>query len=179
MKDIELKKSFSGARNAAHTIIMNDFMAEQYGAREPSITFVHTEPGIVNTGFVRELPLWARIGAKALMPLISPWTVSAEETGERQLFHATSGMYPPLKPAADAAFASGVPIPTGVAVATGANGQVGSGGYLVSRKGERAQKAKLSGLDEKEVSKTIWELTADVFQRVERINEERAVKATS
>ncbi|KAG4435603.1 hypothetical protein IFR05_008912 [Cadophora sp. M221] len=177
LKDIELKKSFSGYRNAAHTIIMNDFMAEQYGAREPGITFIHTEPSVVNTGFSRELPLWARVGSKLLTPLLYPFFVSADETGERQLFHATSGMYPPAKPAPNAAFASGVPLSTGSSVLTGSNGQVGSGGYLVTWKGERATKAKLSGMDHQEVSKTIWEKTAEVFKTVEKINEERG-KAT-
>ncbi|KAH7384988.1 hypothetical protein BKA64DRAFT_681908 [Cadophora sp. MPI-SDFR-AT-0126] len=173
LKDIELKKSFSGHKNAAHTIIMNDFMAEQYGAREPGITFIHTEPSIVKTGFARELPLWARIGTKVLTPLLYPFFVSADETGERQLFHATSSMYPPAKPAPNAPVASGVPLPTGTEVLTGANGQVGSGGYLVTWKGERAEKAKLSGLDQQQVSKTIWEKTAEVFRNVENINEER------
>lgn len=175
LQDIELKKSFSGYKNAAHTIIMNDFMAEQYGAREPGITFMHTEPCIVNTGFARELPLWARVGTKLLTPLLYPFFVSAEETGERQLFHATSGMYPPAKPAANAEFASGVPVSTGSSVLTGANGQVGSGGFLVTWKGEKANKAKLSGMDQQQVSKAIWEKTAEVFKTVGKINEERGV----
>ncbi|CZT43558.1 uncharacterized protein RSE6_03619 [Rhynchosporium secalis] len=173
LRDIELKNSFSAYKNAAHTIIMNDFMAEQYGAREPGITFIHTEPSIVNTGFARELPLWARVGSKVLTPLLYPLFVGADETGERQLFHATSGMYPPAKPASSAPFASGVPGPNGLSVLAGANGQVGSGGYLVSWKGERAKKAKLSGMDQEEVSKTIWEKTAEMFRNVEKINEDR------
>ncbi|KAH7312931.1 hypothetical protein BKA65DRAFT_516944 [Rhexocercosporidium sp. MPI-PUGE-AT-0058] len=178
LKDIELKKSFSAYKNAAHTIIMNDFMVEQYGAREPGITFIHTEPSIVNTGFSRELPLWARVGTKMLTPLLYPFFVSADETGQRQLFHATSGMYPPAKPATSAAFASGVPLPTGSSIMTGANGQVGSGGYLVSWKGERAKKAKLSGMNHEEVSRTIWEKTAEVFKSAEKINEERGKAAS-
>ncbi|MAD85778.1 MAG: hypothetical protein CL912_22680 [Deltaproteobacteria bacterium] len=175
LKDIELKMSFSGYKNAAHTIIMNDFMAEQYGSREPGITFIHTEPSVVNTGFSRELPLWARVGTKILTPFLYPFFVSAEETGERQLFHATSSMYPPAKPAPNSPSACGVPLPTGCAALTGANGQVGSGGYLVTWKGEKAKKATLSGLDHQQVSKTIWEKTAEVFQRVEKINQERAM----
>ncbi|KAL2060993.1 hypothetical protein VTL71DRAFT_9045 [Oculimacula yallundae] len=178
LQDIELKKSFSAYKNAAHTIIMNDFMAEQYGAREPGITFMHTEPSIVNTGFSRELPLWARIATKAITPLLYPFFVSAEETGERQLFHATSSMYPPAKPAPGASFASGVPLPTALSVLTGANGKAGSGGYLVSWKGEQAKKAKLSGLNQEEVSKTIWEKTAEVFRNVEKINGGRGKTAS-
>jgi hypothetical protein len=179
MDDIELRKTFSGPRNAAHTIIMNDIMAEQYAAREPGITFAHTFPSAVNTGLARELPVWARAAIKVLMPFIYLFTVGADETGQRQLFHATSGMYPPASPAADAPFASGVPLSTGVPVSTGANGQVGSGGYLVNWNGDRAKKAKLSGLNEEDVSKTIWEKTAEVFRRVEKLNEERAAASTS
>lgn len=178
VKDLELKSSYSGPKNAAHTIIMNDFMAEQYAAREPAITFVHTEPLIVQTGVARELPFWARALAKGLMSIIFPFVVSPHETGQRQLFHATSSMYAPAEPA-NAALASGVPLHAGIAAAIGSNGRVGSGGYLVSWKGERAQKAKVAGLDEREVSDTIWEATAEVFQRVEKINENRTTEATS
>ncbi|KAI9054956.1 hypothetical protein LZ554_002099 [Drepanopeziza brunnea f. sp. 'monogermtubi'] len=42
MNDIELKHSYTGLKNAARTIIMNDFMAEQHATREPAITFIHT-----------------------------------------------------------------------------------------------------------------------------------------
>ncbi|KAK2630489.1 hypothetical protein QTJ16_001309 [Diplocarpon rosae] len=176
-KDIELKNSYSGSRNAAHTIIMNDDMAEQFAAREPAITFIHTEPGVVLTGAARELPIWARALLKLITPLISVFAVGSHETGERQLFHATSGMFAPARPAYNMPFASGVPLATGQAVAVGSNGQIGSGGYLVNWKGDRAQKAKLTELEESEVSKIVWEKTAEVFERVENINQGKAVEA--
>ncbi|CAL3965254.1 hypothetical protein PZA11_001952 [Diplocarpon coronariae] len=178
-KEIELKSSYSGPRNAAHTIIKSDYMAEQSAAREPAITPIHTEPGLVLTGVARELPVWAWAALKLITPLISIIAVGPKESGERQLFHATTRMFAPASPASNAPFASGVPLSTGQVVATGSNGGVGSEAYLVSWREERVQKAKVAGLEESEVSKIIWEKPAEVFKRVEKINERRAVQGTS
>ncbi|OWP03517.1 hypothetical protein B2J93_7535 [Marssonina coronariae] len=176
-KEIELKSS--AVCRSRHTIIMNDYMAEQSAAREPAITPIHTEPGLVLTGVARELPVWAWAALKLITPLISIIAVGPKESGERQLFHATTGMFAPASPAFNAPFASGVPLSTGQAVVTGINGGMGSGAYLVSWRGERVQKAKVAGLEESEVSKIIWEKPAEVFKRVEKINERRAVQGTS
>jgi hypothetical protein len=100
---------------------------------------------------------------------------SAEETGQRQLFAATSAHYSPAKPASEAAFASGVPVPKGLGVATGSDGQIGSGGYLVNWNGEITGKSKiLSDLRENGVAKTIWEHTVGTFERVEKLNQAKA-----
>lgn len=175
MKDVGLQNTFSAGKCATHTITMNDLMAEQYGAREPGITFIHTYPLVVDTGAARELPLWARGGAKVLLAVLKPWVVGREETGQRQLFHATSAMFPPAWPAAKMQTARGVSLASGVSVGIGAAGQSGSGGYLVNWNGDRAKKASMpSGMKEQEVSEAIWERTAEVFRRVDQIHAERS-----
>jgi hypothetical protein len=172
MDDIELKNTFSAGNCAAHTTVMNDLMVEQYAAREPGTTFIHTSPGVVNTGVARELPAWARIPLKMFLPVLSPFMVSHDETGERHLFMATSGMYPPLKPAE--ASAAGVSPQKGVEVVKGSSGQVGSGGYLLSYRGEATGKQKLlAEYRKKRIAETVWEHTAGVFERVRKINAER------
>ncbi|KAE8452572.1 hypothetical protein EG329_013831 [Mollisiaceae sp. DMI_Dod_QoI] len=179
LDDLELKHSFSGVRCANHTIVMNDFMAEQFAAKEPNITFMHTFPSIVNTGIARELPFWARGAVKLLMPVFGFLTVGADETGQRQLFHATSGMYPPAKPVNSSSVAAGIPLPTGMAIATGSDGKVGSGGYIVNWNGDITGKAKLlNDYRAKGVAETIFEHTMGIFQRVEKINEGRAGSAS-
>lgn len=40
--DLELKRTFSTVRCTALIILMNDFMAKEFGLRETSITFVHS-----------------------------------------------------------------------------------------------------------------------------------------
>jgi hypothetical protein len=169
--DLELKNTFSGARCAAHTTLMNDFMVEEYSAREPGVTFIHSSPGAVNTGAARDLPLWARATVKLFTPVLLPFMVGREETGERHLFLATSAMYPPAKPG-KSAFASGVSLTEGIAVGEGANGT--PGGYLVNWNGEITGKGKLlAGYRTDGISKVVWEHTVEIFERVEKINQER------
>ncbi|KAH8646983.1 hypothetical protein BGZ60DRAFT_535502 [Tricladium varicosporioides] len=181
LNDLELKNGYSGAKNAAHTTVMNDFMMGEWASREPGTTFVHTSPGIVvMTGMARELPSWARVGMKIFTPLFKPFAVSPEETGQRHLFIATSGIFPPAKPAEGAKLASGVPPAKGVEIAQGEDGKTGSGGYLVNWDCEVTGKNQiLKDYREKGVSKTVWEHTMGVFERVEKINRERAVKGGS
>jgi hypothetical protein len=155
--------------------MMNDLMVEEFARREPGTTFIHSFPGIVNTGIARELPLWARIPLKVFTPLLMPFTVGANETGARQLFMATSGIYPPLKPFEGAAGAAGVPPQKGVEVVKGASGEVGNGGYVLNWNCEVTGKQKLlTEYRNKGVAKTIWEHTMGIFDRVEKLNQERA-----
>lgn len=175
LDDIELKTTFSGAKCADHSTMMNDLMVEEFARREPGTTFIHSFPGIVNTGIARELPLWARIPLKVFTPLLMPFTVGANETGARQLFMATSGIYPPLKPFEGAAGAAGVPPQKGVEVVKGASGEVGNGGYVLNWNCEVTGKQKLlTEYRNKGVAKTIWEHTMGIFDRVEKLNQERA-----
>jgi hypothetical protein len=172
--DLELRNTYSTGRCATHTITMNDFMAEEFAARDQGTTFIHSSPGIVNTGAARELPVWARAGLTLLKPVLYPFMVSPAETGARQLFLATSGVYPPAKPAENAALASGVPGPKGFEIMKGANGQVGSGSYLVNWNGDITGKKILDEYHEKGVGKIVWEHTMGIFGRVEKINKGRS-----
>ncbi|KUJ16731.1 NAD(P)-binding protein [Mollisia scopiformis] len=174
LDDLELKTTFSTTTCADQSITMNDFMAEQFAAREPSVSFMQTSPGVVNTGLARELPFWARVAMKGLTPVVKLFATGADETGERQLFHATSGMYPPAKPLAGSAVASGVPLPTGMAIGTGSDGKVGSGGYIVSPVGDITGNAKLlSDYRAKGVSQIVWDHAYSIFERVQKLNESR------
>jgi hypothetical protein len=84
LSDLDLKTTFSLARCAAHTITMNSLMTTEFAKRNPRISFVHSYPSGVNTGIARELPLWARMLTKAVTPFLSPFLVSAADTGARQ-----------------------------------------------------------------------------------------------
>jgi hypothetical protein len=175
MNDLELKNTFTAARCAGHSTMMNDLMVEEFAPREPGTTFVHSFPSIVRTGVQRELPLWARATIKALTPLYLLFAVGEAETGARQLFMATSGIYPPLKPFEDAAGAAGVPPEKGLEVAQGGSGQIGDGGYTLNWNCNVISKGKpLTDYRTNGVSKTVWEHTMGVFDRVEKINQERA-----
>ncbi|OBT68850.1 hypothetical protein VE03_02045 [Pseudogymnoascus sp. 23342-1-I1] len=174
-EDLELKNTFSRPKCATHTTTMNSLMTEEFSKRQPETTFSHSYPSGVNTGLARELPVWARAAAKVLSPLMSVLTVSQEETGARQLFIATSGVYPPAKPVKDDPLASGVPAPKGLQTPMlGANAVAGSGAYLVNWNGEATGKQKLlNKYREENVGSTIWEHTMGIFERVVKINQAR------
>lgn len=172
--DLDLKNTFSGQRCAAHSIVMNDFMVDELASRNPGISFMHSSPRVVLTGAVRELPFWARAALKVLTPVISLFAVSADETGERQLFHATSGLYPPAKPADGSATAAGSPAPKGVSVMKGMDGKVGSGGYNVLWDGEIIKKnAILEEYQKKGVGQIVWEHTVATFEKVDKSTEKK------
>jgi len=174
-EDLELKNTFSGPKCAAHTTVMNSVITEELAKREPGISFIHSSPGIVNTGIARELPTWARLPLKVLVPLFSPLTVSAEETGARHLFTATSSLYPPQKPNGEDPLAKGVPAPSGLKAFKGVDGKEGSGGYNVNWNNEiTGKQTLLKEYHEKGVGQIVWEHTIGIFDRVEKINKERA-----
>lgn len=175
LSDLELKHSFSTAKCAGHSTMMNDIMVAEFAQREPATTFSHSFPSIVMTGITRELPLWARAVVRVSKRLLVPFTVGVEETGARQLFMATSGIYPPLKPFEGAAFAGGFPPQEGMEVARGGSGKVGGGAYSVDWNCDVVGEGQvLSEYRSNGISKTVWEHTMGLFERVEKINQERA-----
>ncbi|KFY91399.1 hypothetical protein V498_05483 [Pseudogymnoascus sp. VKM F-4517 (FW-2822)] len=174
-EDLELKTTFSRPKCATHTTTMNSLMMEEFSKRQPETTFSHSYPSGVNTGLARELPVWARAAAKVLTPLLLPLYVSQEETGARQLFIATSGVYPPAKPPKNDTLAAGIPAPKGLRTPMlGANTVAGSGAYLVNWNGEATGKQKLlQKYREDNVGATIWEHTMGIFERVVKVNQAR------
>ena len=175
LNDLELKHTFSVSKCASHSTVMNDLMAEEFASLEQGTTFIHSNPSIVMTPIARELPMWARVSWKVFKPLISPFTVSVDETGARQLFIATSAMYPPAELHEGVPFASGVPIPKGLGTARVGNGK--AGGYIVDWNGDITGKESiLQDYRNQGLSKTIYEHTMAIFGRVERVNIERAAR---
>lgn len=172
---MELKNTFSRPKCATHTTTMNSLMMEEFSKRQPTTTFSHSYPSGVNTGLARELPVWARAAAKVLTPLMSMLTVSQEETGARQLFIATSGVYPPARTLENETLASGIPAPNGLPTPMlGADMVAGSGAYLVNWNGEATGKQKLlKEYRTKNVGATVWEHTMGIFERVANINQAR------
>jgi len=152
---------------------MNDFMVEEFAAREPGTTFIHSFPGhLTTTGITRELPFWARAFIKVVTPPLKPFMVRAEEIGARQLFMATSGIYPPAKPFEGSFPATGFTLPDGVGVVKGANGRIGSGGYILDWNGEVTGDEKiLSHYRSKGIPKLVWNHTMGIFDSVETISE--------
>lgn len=165
--DLELRDNFSMRNAAMHTCTMNTLALEEIAATHPTISCVHVFPGVVIThgyGILAEdfpAPLrW--LFMRLAIPLLKAVTASLDEVGQRHLFHATSARYPPNK-----GQPKGVPLPDGVQVTEGSDGQRGSGCYLLGPSGETVGDRKL--LEEycsRQMGKQIWEHTREVFMRV-------------
>jgi len=96
--------------------------------------------------------------------------VPIEECGERMLFLSTSAMYPPPSHAGDwTELGEGVVIGEGESVATGTNGEVGSGVYSIGQDCESAGedvRVLLKGLREKGVVESVWRHTVGEWERI-------------
>ncbi|OBT81263.1 hypothetical protein VE02_10153 [Pseudogymnoascus sp. 03VT05] len=175
LEDLELKITFSRPKCATHSTTMNSLMTEEFSKRQPATTFSHSYPSVVDTGLARELPTWARAATKLLTPFMAAFAVSLEETGARQLFIATSGVYPPAKTVENDTLASGVSAPKGLNTPMlGGSTVAGSGAYLVNWNGDATGKQKL--LNEYRagnVGATIWDHTMGIFERAAKINQAR------
>lgn len=131
--DLDLRRNFSLRKAAAHAITMTDFTFEEMAKKTPSVSFVHTFPGAVKTGFAKEANFAIRAASQlalAALSVFSRMTVGIEESGERHLFAATSAAYPP-----NDGQKCGVEVGDG-GVKIGSAGVVGSGAYLIGTDGE-------------------------------------------
>ena len=97
-----------------------------------------------------------KVLGRVAQTVLSPMAVSHDESGERNLFHGSASMFAPRATAGENA-------------AVGSDGTKGSGAYLVSWNGKRVGNQKiLDALREKQMGKTIWEHTLEVFRRAEQ-----------
>ena len=150
--DLELKHNFSLRNCRSHAIVMNDFACEELAKQHPGTAFVHVCPGVVKTGMLDH----GGMLMKALATVLSPKEEGHEESGERNLFHGSASMFAPRASAGEDA-------------AVGSDGTKGSGAYLANWNGKTVGNRKiLDPLREKQMGKTIWEHTLEVFRRAEQ-----------
>lgn len=163
--DLDLKHNYGIANCANHSATMTSLTFEHLAKQYPETSFVHAFPGIVKTSiFSKGFSWWVTLLMTWIIsPLLTPFAVSVDECGERQLFHATSARYPPSKSAGSGseARAAGVARPEGVGVARG------EGAYLVNWNGETGEGKCMRGYRGRGMGKRVWEHTLGVFEKVE------------
>ncbi|KAK0746897.1 hypothetical protein B0T18DRAFT_438714 [Schizothecium vesticola] len=148
----------------AHYSSMMTLALESLGLEAPDVSFIHSFPGSVKTSHVVVL----RLMFKIMGPLVQ---MSPAEAGERQVFLATSGRFPP-RLGADVrgeTTTAGVPVDKAVGLALGTGGEEGTGVYSVSCDGEPASakvREALARLRGEDVLKKLWLHTEDVFTAV-------------
>ncbi|KAL4907240.1 hypothetical protein BDW74DRAFT_189752 [Aspergillus multicolor] len=125
--DLALKKNFSLLNAYKHSITMTSLSMSYLSKTNPRVSFIHGFPGLVGTNIYSNSfpgPV-AAVYNYGVWPLMWPFSVNVQESGERHLFHATSERYP----ARDGGNGSGE-------VAVGVDGVKGSGVYLLNWKGD-------------------------------------------
>ena len=162
LNNLDLTHHFSLRKAAAHTVTMTDFAFEELATKNPTVSFVHSYPGGVKTGFFKESGFAMRAIVQLAFTLFSPWTLGIDESGERHLYVATSAAYPPQTGDEK----GGVEIEDGK-VKTGSAGETGSGAYFIGSDGElKANEKVLKELRGKDAGAKIWAHTVKMFESV-------------
>jgi NAD(P)-dependent dehydrogenase (short-subunit alcohol dehydrogenase family) len=159
LDDLDLKKPGNFGVTKAHFQYgtMNTLALEKLAGENPSITFIHSSPGLVDTGNVRRglddpnsIKAW--LIWLFLEPLIRLFSFSDEESAQRHLFQCTSAVY------------------GGRGVAWNGNPGVNSWGksenglFLMNSKCDCTPNAKVLSLLRKEALGKIWTHTEEVLK---------------
>ncbi|KAI1751530.1 putative short-chain dehydrogenases/reductase [Xylaria castorea] len=141
---------------------------EEAQRRAPDVAFVHTVPGVVESGIMRELQPTLRLSIMiGISRLLAPFiNVPPAESGERHVFAATSAAFAPLQGAGCA----GVPL-DGMSLETsrGTDGRKGSGVYSLSPKDDPASpkvEEVLRQFREDGTAGKVWDSIAADFKRI-------------
>ncbi|KAF4627662.1 hypothetical protein G7Y89_g10490 [Cudoniella acicularis] len=178
LSDLDWKshKSYSVFKAAAPASTMMNLFFEELAKDHPTVSFVHSFPGVVATNNVDNMfahapgLLWfpAQIPRYTVVPLLNMFAaISPDEAGERTLFLATNARYPPAEDHIEARKMGGfVDRPQGVpfAASTIMKEGRGNGVYRVNSHGETCKdSALLKGYRKDDIGKVVWEHTMRVF----------------
>lgn len=163
--DLDLRHNFTLHACLAHCVIMTDFAVEELAERYPGTSFSHSYPGTVKTGIANELTGPIRLAVKVMYAVMTPWILNVQESGERHFFQMTSQCYPSKKGPV------GIPAPEEIGTMKGANGEVGSGGYLLDWDGKAAgDESVLGKYREMGMRQRVWDHTMAIFEQADRLN---------
>ncbi|KAB8202585.1 hypothetical protein BDV34DRAFT_236871 [Aspergillus parasiticus] len=161
--DLDLKQSFSLLNAYKHSITMTTLSMEYLAKTHPAVSFIHVYPGLVRTNIYTNSfpPPISTFYNYGMWPLIWPFSVGLQESGERHLFYLSSARYPAKK----GIMAQGVPVKSGD-VAKGTTGETGAGAYLLNWNGEiRPSRKVMEEYRERQVPELVWRHTQDLLDR--------------
>ncbi|KAI0145166.1 putative short-chain dehydrogenases/reductase [Xylariaceae sp. FL1272] len=148
---------------------ISTLLLEELQQRAPTVAFVHTVPGVVESGIMRDVKPNFRLSviigiSRLLKPFIN---TPPAESGERHTFAATSAMFAPAEVGKGHA---GVPSDFTIgSAAHGTNGQSGSGMYSIGVKNEAAPSKVVEVLTQFHQDGTadkVWEHFMSDFKRI-------------
>jgi hypothetical protein len=176
--DLERKKHYSFIKTSLGAATMTDLFFEEIAKQHPTISFIHSYPGRVGTHIVDHMlgsapgVLWfpAQIPRYTIIPIYTHFMcMTPDEAGERTLFLATSGRFPPASDHEGAGKTAGwVERPEGVGVARSTvmkDGQ-GNGVYRANWNGEIQKDSKvLDQYRQEELGQRVYEHTVEVWEK--------------
>ena len=137
---------------------------EELAKQSPTVSFIHSFPGAVKTGWYKETNPLIRATINFVFPAfaIGMNIISLEESGERHLYLCTCGRLPGRN--------SSHAIPSSKKeslMMRGSSGQKGGGAYLIGEYGQFAGNEEvLAELRKSFADFKVWEHTLDEFKRV-------------
>lgn len=158
--NLDLVKSFSVSASNTYPASMTSLAFEFLAAQHPSISFIHEFPGFVATPLLKNS--LGSITGSILGLLISPMAISAEQSGEWNVFLSTFPSFPSKNLAGDDSTAEAK---TKITVAS--TGVVGGGSYILNNKGQDSTNQKLmTEFREKGYPEIVWKHTLSTIDRV-------------
>ncbi|KAG9947556.1 NAD(P)-binding protein, partial [Aureobasidium melanogenum] len=164
--DLDLKHNYNIVSCAMHSVTMTSLAMEHLAASHRA-SFVHVYPGLVGTNiYTNSFPApLAAVYNYGMWPLMYPFSVNINESGQRHLFHATSDSCP----AKELRSHEDMNVQHGTKRAVGSDGVLGSGAYLMNWKGETfAAGKKMQSLRAQGMAHKVWEHTTDLLSRAVR-----------
>ncbi|KAI9717646.1 MAG: hypothetical protein M1812_004591 [Candelaria pacifica] len=171
-EDLSLRdpKHYGFANARSHAVHMKTlFMETLVEKHRGRLSFIHVFPGLVITEAFNDgrLPTWFRLVWRVATPIARPFSLSGQEIGDRVLFLATP-RFPPRQALDDTKREGSSATEGDVGIATGTDGNRGSGAYAVGSDGETVStekaymKVRQEGLAEK-----VWSHTMKAFEEIE------------
>ncbi|KAK1145888.1 hypothetical protein N8T08_003834 [Aspergillus melleus] len=152
--NLDLQKKWTFLNSLTYPSTMNSLAVEHLAAQNPSVSFIHMSPGVVRTPLISST--FGNLAGSIIGFLSMPISMTAQESGQRNLYMATSAAYPAAK--TEGQTSTGVPLVDGVGVSKGSTGSVGGGSYILNYDGSDATNRKvMDGYREKQFPAKIWE----------------------
>lgn len=155
--DLDLQKNYSLPNAATHAVTMTSLSMIHLAASNPTISFIHSAPGGVNTNLLRDFNPLARVLASGIFALLSPigskiGLIGIKESGQRHVYASTHARFAPMAQKVDT---------------VGADGEKGSGAYRVHFDSSIVE-SKQDLIKEylgRGMMKTVWEHTLGVINK--------------
>ncbi|KAI1077727.1 hypothetical protein F5B20DRAFT_572180 [Whalleya microplaca] len=151
-----------------HLTSMITLSLEALAKQAPEVSFVHDYPGFVKTGLYRELTgISAFIIRVVFKPVVALLQIPIDETGERQVYFATSARFPARD--VERKDADGVALSESIEIAVGTNSRPGGGVYSIDYEAEgtsqRVQEL-IENLTKDGTAEKVWKHTEEEFVRI-------------